>query len=396
VLLAPTFETHASESLITRENVSSAKRIYPLTAKPDHEKRLSEIVGHPDNPALSGLLANIALQPIEISDVLELEQSRGALVAHARHRLADTEKLLSTEEAGMLVLALSLVKDDEALSLIVKMGNRFVQETGFTRQLLLILRDLPVNDQIQSYVDNLLEHGRDNPELLRSALLYYAAVQHPSAMRWAAYYRTPGIDPKIRFAGLYLASVLSKDATVKQWLLDEVSRQSPVPAYQQYYLLRAYRFQAEDAEFDHIASKFSTAPSVLQHVQREDEFVAAEQEIKPSLAKHLLNSPHYEQQRIALLFWLAEGKLPDIWAQLDSRKRLMAIRLAISHDIKLWPEQSQETYTAEQPDYSKYFLVGSLIFLVLMTVTAIRSIFNRGSAGSTVEKSGRNQIAANR
>jgi len=394
-LLLPALEIYANESNKTQENVSTTKRVYHLTHKSDQETQLSELVKHIDNPALSQLLAKIALKPIDISGIIELHESRQALFSHAQQRLANTEEPLNTEEAGVLILALSLVKDDEALNFIAQMGIRFYQETGFTQQLLYTLRDLPVNDQIQSYVDNLLEHGRDKPELVRSALLYYAAVEHPAAMRWAAYYRTPGIDPKVRFSGLYLASILSKDTAVAQWILDDLSRQPPVPTYQQYYLLRAYQRQVDGAEFNHFATKFSVAPSVLKQTQLENEFLIADHELKPSLVKYLLNSPHYEQQRMALLSWLQEGKLLENWTYLDTDKRLLAIRLANKNNIRLFPAQVQETDESGKTDNSKYYLLSVFVLIALAIMTTVRFMFNRNNTESFEDESKKNQVVAN-
>jgi len=319
------------------------------------------------DPVLAGLLQRFRQQSDELQLVADLNQYLNLLISYVDQRLLDKVHALSRNEAVELMTVLSLVADSKAIDSLISIGMRFIDEPDVVQSLLLILRELPVTAQVRAYVDAVFEKNRGKPQVVRSALLYYVAVQHDAGMRWAAYYRSPGIDPQLRFAGLNLAAILSDDDQVTRWILEELNAEPATPAYQQYYLLQGLSANITEEEFNHLLPGFNISSVVVKEFQRLRDFNNATGDQKYKLAGFMLVSPHMDQQQEALRYYLENRQIMDVWPQLGVSKRLTAIRLANTHGWALLPVAGQEIPVAKDPGRSiVYIAVGLLLFVLLV------------------------------
>lgn len=312
------------------------------------------------------LLQRFRSQPVELQIVDELNKNSEGFLNHIHQRLADTIQPLSVSEAGELMLPLSLIKDEQALTVLLQVAERFNDNVRISQQVLLMLRELPVTETVLAYVDDLLKARRNSPVLIRSALLYYVAVKHEAGMRWAAYYRSPGIDPQLRFAGLTLAALLSQDDQVTRWILKELKAKPAIPTYQHYYLLQALSANVTEAEFNQLLKSFTAAPVVVKEFQRVRDFNKATGAAKHKLAEFMLTSAYSNQQQTALEYYLNNHKVMDIWPGLKQSKRLSVIRLSHKLGVPILPvADSGHDFTLEHMTYIGFIL---LIVLVALSV----------------------------
>ena len=280
------------------------------------------------NPVMADLLKRFRKQPDDLQLIDDLNHNTNIILASIKQRLADKTQRVTIDETKELMLVLSVMRHEQALVRLIELAEYHQNNTETGQKALLLLRDLPVTEPVLSYVNRIFNTSRNNTPLVRSALLYYLSVKHKTGMRWAAYYRSPGIDPQLRFAGMVLAAILTRDDQVTRWILHELKTEPPVPAYQQYYLLQALQTSITEQEFNYLITQLKISPAVLKEFQRLLDFNKATGEQKHRLADFMLTSPHLEQQQKALEFFLLEQKILDIWPSLDANKRLSAIRLS--------------------------------------------------------------------
>ena len=303
-----------SDQALTEKQIISVKKLEPSILNID--------------PVVADLLQRFRRQPDDLQLIDDLNDNANIVLAYVKQRLADETQGITIDETKELMLALSVMKQEQAHTRLVELAEFHQNNTEIAQKALLLLRDLPVTESVLAYLDRLFKTSRSNIPLIRSTLLYYIAVKHQTGMRWAAYYRSPGIDPQLRFAGMVLAAILTKDDQVTRWILDELKTEPPVPAYQQYYLLQGLQTSITEKEFNYLITQLKISPVVLKEFQRPHEFNKATGEKKHRLAGFMLTSPHIEQQQKALEYFLLEQKILDIWTSLDANKRLSAIRLA--------------------------------------------------------------------
>ncbi len=319
------------------------------------------------------ILQEFILQPGDLQTIERLYENRVALVEYATHRLSDEARSLSVDEVSALMSALSLINDERALNAFLALAEGFSKDSELSQSVLLMLRDMPVTAPVLAYVDNLIETNRNKqPELVRSALMYYLAVRNNAGMRWAGYYRSPGIDPQLRFAGLALAAALIKDDQVTRWILAELTNQPAVPRYQQYYLLQALHTSVTEAEFDQLLPGLSVAPTVIKEFQRLRDFNTAAAERKQTLAGYMLASPYRDQQQLALKYYIINHSVMEVWPRLDTTRRLSAIRISHALGVSILPEA--EAVNEQIPDASSLstgFLWGVLCILAVLFIIFI-------------------------
>ena len=161
------------------------------------------------------------------------------LVAAGKHALFALHAALLDEQAtdmkrARIMQILGRIGDTSSVLPITRLAGHRHENRFLQKEALKALRQLPASGMARAYADSLLASLDTGPAIKRAALLYYAARPHPQARRWMIQYRSPGTDPSIRYAGLYLAAVMG-DRSVLRWIsaLLEAGR----PANEQYYLL---------------------------------------------------------------------------------------------------------------------------------------------------------------
>ena len=312
--IAPDIPGVVSDQSSTEKQIISVKKLEPSILNID--------------PVVAELLQRFRRQPDDLQLIDDLNHNANVVLAYVKQRLTDKTQQITIDETKELMLVLSVMKHEQAHARLVELAEYHQNNTEIGQKALLLLRDLPVTELVLAYVNRIFKTSRNNTPLIRSALLYYLSVKHKTGMRWAVYYRSPGIDPQLRFAGMVLAATLTKDDQVTRWILHELKTEPPVPSYQQYYLLQALHVSVTEKEFNYLISQLTISPVVLKEFQRLRDFNKATGEQKHKLAGFMLTSPHLEQQQKALEYFLLEQKVLDIWPSLDANKRLLAIRLA--------------------------------------------------------------------
>ena len=328
---------------------------------------------------LPAVLVAFREQPDDLQVVTDLNKNSATILAYTEQRMASDAPPLSSDAAGELMVALSLINDERALNTLLALAERYNRNTEMSQAVLLMLRDMPVTEPVLAYVDKLVETNRTasaSPGLVRSALLYYLAVKHSAGMRWAAVYRSPGIDPQLRFAGLALAASLVKDDQVTRWLLAELTKQPPVARYQQYYLLAGLYASITEAEFDTLLPRFSVTPTVVKDFQRLRDFNRADETEKNKLAGFMLVSPYLDQQQTALTYFLQQHTMLEVWPRLDVTRRLSAIRLSHSLGISILPEPevSNESVPA-RTGVSPVYVLGLILLGVFVGAFFYRRVW---------------------
>ena len=343
------------------------------------ESNHSIIVGSPDHaeiqidPEIAYLLKRFYEQPSDLKLIADLDANTDKLLDYIDSRLSNEDRPLSDKEANELLTVMSLMKDERALAALLALAGSQSNDTDASQAVLLILRDLPVTAPVIAYVDGLIERHRANHELIRSALLYYMAVRQNAGMRWAAYYRSPGMDPRLRFAGLSLAAVLSKDDQVTHWILTELKATPAIPAYQQYYLLAALHANVKEAEFDQLLPQFTVSPVVVKEFQRLRDFNRSVGEEKHRLAGFMLASPYLDQQRAAIKYFIEKHEIDLIWPRLDTARKLSVVRLSNLHGLPIVDSDDElpveSKAESDLPDtsfvaMSVYVVCGVLVVLI--------------------------------
>lgn len=289
---------------------------------------------------------------------------RESLFDYVDIKLADSSSL-NIGEAQRLLMALSMIDDDRALTNMLVIGRKFINVTSVSQQLLLLLRELPVNKQVLSYVDELIRSNLKDVVIVRSALLYYAAGDIPEGLRWASMYRSPNVNPELRFAALYLSAVLQEDVQVARWLLELLVSENSLPTYQQYYLMLGLGRVLLQDEFKELQSKFNIAPSVKQAALRHLEFIDGDDSVRESLIDVMLASAYPEQRRLAIGFLLQQQKLAERWEKLDNETRLTALRMARTLGLGIWPIETQIELEDNLQANAIYIAIAFLLVLAL-------------------------------
>lgn len=344
----------ASDQTFTEKQIISVKKLKPSILNID--------------PVVADLLQRFRSQADNFQLIDDLNDNANAVFAYIKQRLTDKTQQIAIDETKELMLALSVMKHEQAHAKLVELAEYHQSNTEIAQEALLLLRDLPVTEPVLAYLDRLFKTSRSNIPLIRSTLLYYIAVKHKTGMRWAAYYRSPGIDPQLRFAGMVLSAILTKDEKVTRWILDELKTTPPVPVYQQYYLLQALHVSITEKEFNYLITQLNISPVVLTEFQRLRDFNKATGEKKRRLAGFMLTSPHRGQQQKALEFFLLEQNILDIWTSLDAGKRLSAVRLANTLGLSI---VSKEDVMATEAATPLLQLITTPVFAYLVIVVLL-------------------------
>lgn len=271
------------------------------------------------------LLKKFQNKPDDIKLVHELFVKKYALHNHLWQQLDNGEDNLGI---AVTIEALSLINSASAMSFLVSNKYNFIDDTDLNIYILKLLRELPPSENISAYLSKLLTIKADDDLLVRNVLLAMASYEMPDKARWVAYYRSPGIDPDIRFIGLYLSSLQSKDEVLQGWILDALFDKNKPPPYQHYYLLVALSRQMSNQQFNDFLSRSYVNSDVIASVMLEREFYNGSNEQRKQLAMQLVNSRYSDQRISAISFLLQHQGFKKTWQQLNQQQRLSAIRLS--------------------------------------------------------------------
>ena len=373
-LLGAVFFLLSFNSLLAHAEVSGEQGRVPSISLPDKAaannqiisvRKLTSSIANID-PVVADLLKRFHQQPGDLRLIDDINQNATVVLTHVQQRITNETQRISIDEAKQLLLILSVMKHEMANDQFIALADYYSDNTTFIQQALLIMRDMPVTEAALASVNNIIKTNRDNVPVVRSALLYYLSVQHKSGMRWAAYYRSPGIDPQLRFAGMSLAATLSEDDQVTRWILDKLKSEPAIPVFQQYYLLQALHASVSEREFEHLISQLNISQVVIKEFQRLLDFNKSTGEQKRKLANFMLASPYMDQQNLALKYFILERQILDVWGNLGVSKRLSAVRIANALNIPIDSRNEAVKAEIEMP-LPKSLTQSTFAYLVTIT-----------------------------
>ncbi len=335
------------------------------------QKSILKVASVPEthfDESLVSLLEKFKSKPDDLELIKELSIHEKVLLQHARKQLEE-----SSNESNLIITieALSLINSVDAISFLFSSDDERSNNIELTINLLRYLREMPLSESVNTYLDFLLKKHSKNLSLLQNILLSMAIYDAPNTAKWATYYRSPGIDPEVRYLGLYLASMLGKDDTLQRWILDVLFDKNKPPTHQHYYLLVALSRQLSDEVFNDFLSRSYVSKIIIDNVKLERDFHQGSTETRLQLAPQLINSNYAEMRNTTFSFLLKEQGFEKTWEQLNQQQRLSAVRLSHKLEVPIVTPNADELA-------ANHYLWISLILAVLLGVIVF-VIFNNNN-----------------
>lgn len=291
-----------------------------------------------NNAEIVALLSMFKNKPDNLDLIKKLTVKLNPLFAYVKQRLVND---ITWSELSMIIEVLSLINSTESTSFLISLGSQYVNNINLNINILKHLREMPQSEKMDAYINLLLQKNPKEFPLVRSILLSISNYKSSDMNRWVVKYRSPGIEPEIRFLALYLSSLLGKDETLKQWILQIMFDKKKPPAYQHYYLLMALSHLMSDETFYDFLSRSYVSPLTIKSVKLGRKFHQNDDKTRMNLALELVNSSHPDQRNTAISFLLKYHGFEKTWQQLNQHQRLSAIRLSYKLGIPVFIEKDK-------------------------------------------------------
>ena len=291
-----------------------------------------------NNAEIVALLSMFKNKPDNLDLIKKLTVKLNPLLAYVKQRLDND---VTWSELSMIIEVLSLINSTESTSFLISLGSQYVNNIDLNINILKYLREMPQSEKMDSYINLLLQKNPKELPLVGSILLSMSNNKSSDMNQWIVKYRSPGIEPEIRFLALYLSSLSGKDETLKQWILQIMFDKKKPPVHQHYYLLMALSHLMSDETFHDFLSRSYVSPLTIKSVKLERKFHQGDDKTRMKLALQLVNSRHSDQRIAAISFLLKYQGFEKTWQQLNQKQRLSAIRLSYKMGIPVFIEKDK-------------------------------------------------------
>jgi len=372
-------------------NSSQARQPQAVPEQPDAKQQLQKVSIlqarrlelTPELQALQKQVRHLLQQPTDLSTLEQLAQQPAQFEAYMERQFYMNN---AGSEIRALIELFALALGEKAIPPLLAWGKQFADRKDMVQSIIIAMDNLPEDTRLRAFVNQQLENERQYPEIIRSALMFHAMRPDDSSKRWAIQFRSPGVSHELRYLGVYLSAQIFDDQQLFPWIM-ELLQQQP-PQYQRYYLHLALARVMGDAHYQQLAQRLPLAAAVKASVQRQRQFLQADDAHRLSLVSAMLASGFYEERQQALAYLIATRNKQQLSALLQGPMAAQVYRKAQYAGIDLGsvPPQitasSPTTGAAPATDLRRYLLLAVLLVVMVVTVVTVTMLrFKRRGSG---------------